>query len=329
MGLIGCLRRTFGELDRAHWTPQFFCAPLTPPDIRLLLGIYYHIKLVSAMKVFWSPDLIVSAALAGILVSLVCALGWPLLEADGWRVFLLATIPIFHAGFSFLWIARPRFRLFAYRLYYMVFGHKCDVQILGTVSVHSSWDDATVLNAALRVAQRWRSDAKETLRSSNRSVIQASGRTITVSVVGDQDEDDEGTETLEEDALDPNRTERQIIIDLRGYEDKLTRTDAALHSEVHALLESFATEMCRAETKPNFTLRAHIRGTNPFLAFYLRDVPIAHIDNFQLEINAREFGNDVTVTVRSDLITVAAHSPRALVESARRYLATPAVANLN
>lgn len=299
-----------------------------PPDIGLFLGIYYHIKLVSAMKVFWSPDLIVSAAIAGTLVSLVCALGWPLLKSDGWRVFLLATIPIFHAGFSFLWIARPKFRQLAYRLYYLVFGPKCDVQILGTVSVNSSWDDGTVLNTALRIAQRWRNDAKETLRGSNRIVIQASGRTITVSIVGDRDAGDESAEMFEEEARDYH-TERQIIIDLRGYEDKLTRTDAALHSEVHALLESFSTDMCRAGTKPNFTLRAHIQGTNPFLAFYLRDVPIARIDNFQLEINAREFGNDVTVMVRSDLITVAAHSPSALVESARRYLATPAIANLN
>lgn len=276
------------------------------------------------MKAYRSPDLIFFAFVAAALVGLVFLLGWPLVSSDGWRVFLLTTLPVIHAGLSFVWIAQPKARLFAFRLYYLVFGPRCDVQILGTVPVDPVWDDATALNEALRVAQIWRADAKETLRSSNRSVIQASGRTLTVSVVGEASQAD-----IRGASGGAGCSERIIAIDLRGYQDKLTRTDSALHNEIQALLDGIVTDLRSIGQQATFTLRARIQGTNPFLALYLRDVPTTRFGNFQLQINANEYGNDVTVTVRADSITVAAHNPTALVGSARRYLATPAIAHLN
>ncbi len=154
--------------------------------------------------------------------------------------------------------------------------------------------------------------------------MQAGGRTLTVTISGHTDECDDNEEEPNCEPLD-----RYIAIDLRGYEGKLTRTDSLLHREVQALLDAFSNDMKKSGTQTNFTLRVSIQGNNPFLAFYLRDVPVNRVDNFELRVNANEFGNDVTVTVRSNLITVAAHSASALVGSARRYLATPAIANLN
>ena len=277
------------------------------------------------MKFFRSPDFIAGVAIAAILVLAACSLGWPLKGSGGWRVFLLAIIPIIHAGFSICWITNPRIRLPAYRLYYLAFGPRCDVQVLGTVPVDCSWDDATALGAALSVAQNWRKDAKQTLRISNRSVIQAGPRTLSVNIVGDWAEYDANAE-----ATGFPSNDRHISIDLRGYESRLTRMDSLLQREVQALLDALSKdEIKRVGKRPNFTLRVHIEGTNPFLAFYLRDVPIPRIDNFQLQIDTSEFGNDVNITVTSNMMTVAAHSPSALVGSARRYLATPAIAHLN
>ena len=45
---------------------------------------------------------------------------------------------------------------------------------------------------------------------------------------------------------------REVAIDLRGYDSKLTRMDSLLHREVESLLERFINAMKKTETQPNF-----------------------------------------------------------------------------
>ena len=249
-----------------------------------------------------------------------------MVKTGGWRYLLLVTIPLFHAAILLWWIAMPKLRLHLYRFYYLVFGPRCDVQVLGTVFVEPTLCSEDVLNQVLSVAKEWRPDAKETLRVTNRSVIQAGPRTLTVTIPTPSPMMVEESEVVQEDAPLP---EQEVNLDLRGYDTKLTQMDSLLHREVQALLERFTAIVCKPGRQANFSLRLRVNGTNPFLAFYLREVPTGHVDQFQLRLTENEFGSLVDVTVTANQLSVAAHSPSALVSSTRRYLATPALANLN
>ena len=96
-----------------------------------------------------------------------------------------------------------------------------------------------------------------------------------------------------------------------------------LRGEVAPLLERFDKEMAKQGIRPNFSLRAEIGGENPFLMFYLRDVPSANVSKFQLRLTGGEHGNLAYVNVAANSIDVSARTPSTLVESASRYLAFP------
>ena len=134
------------------------------------------------MKVLRSPDFIITLMLTATLSALILYLGWPMKDALGWRVFLLTAIPVIHAGLSLCWVASRHVRMHTYRLYYLAFGPRCDAEVLGTIHVDSSLENGAVLNTALSVAKDWRADARETVRITNRSVIQAGPRTLTITV---------------------------------------------------------------------------------------------------------------------------------------------------
>ena len=280
------------------------------------------------MRRFTPPDVIVLGGLVIATAVVVFVLGWPTKETYGWRTFLFMALPAAHTCFSIYWLmGGSSWRLRAFRVYYRFFGPRCHIQVLGIIQLDPSYDDAKLLKGILSVAKAWDPDAKETLHISNRSVIQAGARTLTVDSVNDDIDDDYGEgwngEDLEEGGSESSF--RQAHIDLRGYEGTLTRMEALLRGEVVSLLDRLDRELSRQQTRPNFSLMAHIKGANPFLLFYLRDVPSADVSEFRLQLTKREHGNPVSVTVTADSVIVAAQTPSALVESASRYLAAPAL----
>ena len=284
------------------------------------------------MKAFRSPDFMIVTIVAIALVVIILLIAWPLRTTVGWRIFLLTIIPVFQATFSLFWISWPRLRITAYRCYYSVLGPRCDVQVLGRIIADPTLNPREILGKAHSIARNWRSDSEEVVRISNRSVIRAGPRTLTVDVrTSDEstDDDSELDEKLVVDGEEQIPCHHEVTFNLGGYDSKLTRMDSLLHREILSLLEQFANGLIVKGTEPNFTVRVHIHGDNPFLAFYLRDVPLSRVSEFELQLIADEYGNPVHISVRSDLITVAARSPSALVESARRYLATPGLSNLN
>ena len=102
--------------------------------------------------------------------------------------------------------------------------------------------------------------------------------------------------------------------------------DSYLQSEIKSLLEELERQMGKRGTSPNLALRARIVGTNPFLIFYLRDVPPGRVDEFRLSVSEERHGHAASVTVGANAVFVAARSPSVLVDTASRYLASPSLA---
>ena len=269
------------------------------------------------------PDLIVLAVIVLATTAIVGVLGWPTKEVHGWHTFLFGALPLADtciAIFWFLGLGGKSCRLWAFRLYYKFCGPRCHMEVMGTVEVDacSFPSSVSVLQTVLLTSRKWNPAAKETAHLKNRTVIQAGARTLTVdSSVFD-------LATAEDDVDEAAVDGRRITFTLRGYEGTLGRLDEYLQGEVVSLLE--ALTMLGKGLPSTFSLQATIAGINPFLLFYLRDVPSSEdIKSFRLQLTKEEHGNQVAVYVTSDSISVSARTPSALVESAKRYLATPAL----
>ena len=289
------------------------------------------------MKAFRMPDIIAVALICSLPVAFIILVVWPLVQDDEWRLVIWATSSILQAILTFAWSTiASRFRVPVYRWYYRVFGPRCDVRVSATMQVNPYHSNKQLMDTALDLARKWNGEAHERVRIPRRSVILAGHRTLTVEVEGR--EPDEGSfhgptegigyvlESVEADTLPESRIVR---VNLTGYAGTLTRMESILQKEVSYLLESLTSQMSYDHDGLMFTLEARLEGTNPFLGFYLRDVPMARSNEFTLDINESTHGNLVHVKLRNDYINVGARSSATLVESARHYLATPALANRN
>ena len=171
------------------------------------------------------------------------------------------------------------------------FGPGCTIRVLATVPVNPGHSNAQLLNDALTLAQKWDDKSRESVRILNRSVIMAEHRTLQIDVEewesADLDED-VGTVMEFEDGLEgwdiDAPSYRTVHISLTGYAGPLTWVDSMLRKEVVYLLESIATAMAHRQDGLMFTLEARLDGPNPFLTFYLRDVPMRKVKDFTLDL---------------------------------------------
>ncbi len=194
------------------------------------------------------------------------------------------------------------------------------MQVLGEIPARPD-QESTLLQQALSIAKKWNPGAHPIMSVANRTIIEAGPRTLTVDVVTQYPD-----EEAEEECQEP---ERRIRLVLHGYEGALSRIDSLVDGEVAGLLEQFASKMGRRDTSPSFTLKVQIQGTNPFMAFYLRDVPVGTINNFSLSLTENLSGGSAALRVTASSVDVSARSAIDLARSAKRYLATPALAHVN
>ena len=274
------------------------------------------------MRNFKSPDVVVTVLLSILTLAAVLWLGWSG-SGGNWRLVGLSVVTAAFSGFQFFWwMMGSVLRLPAYRVYYRFFGPDCEITILGDIAVEPSAEESTQLDKVLGIAKQWSPAAQEALRVSNRSVIRAKSRTLTVDVASEY----AGGYDESPDEDDEEIVSQRVQIDLGGYEGKLPRLDSLVDKEISSLLELFSLHLLKKDASPTFTLQAKLTGTNPFFVFYLRDVPAVAVDNFKLHLTEDQQGAQVFVTVTGSSVRVAARSPGALARSARRYLATPALA---
>ena len=272
-----------------------------------------------------TPDILFLSITLIIVVSLVVWLGLPTWQTDGWRMFLFVAIPLIYTlAVTFWWTARQRLRLWGYKHYYRFFGPICTVRIIGRFQVDANSGDDALLNDVYMLTKKWNPGARVDLSINSRCVIRAGAQTLTATVatmpaLSTYDPDESGSE--EEAGV-----EKSVTFDLGGYEGAIASLDDALRKRALPLLLRFNSEIKKQGTLANLSLEAQINGTNPFLTFYLRDVPSSRVKGFHLKLTTERHDLTEMLEVTADTITVAARTPDALVELARGYLASPALA---
>ena len=277
------------------------------------------------MSMFRSPDVIIPLLFGLLLSLLILLVFWSVGEEPVWRSIVIALVPLVPGAISACWrvnyIRQPLFKL-----WYRLRGPNYEVQARGTVWVQSSWSNEKLLDAAFSVAKNWRTDSKVELRISERIVIQSGPRTLSVDVPQQFDCNDSEEEVANKEQ---SQQDKVVHFHLRGYDSKFSRIDFLLNSEIGPLLEQLSGQMRPQGNSENYSLEVRMGNVNPFLQFYLRDVPGVQVDLFQLRLTDLDAGNKVHVNVEANRLTVSTRSPGALVRAARRYLANPALSNHN
>ena len=272
-----------------------------------------------------APDIFFLTLILGVSVALIVWLGEPIWSDEGWQSFLFLAIPlIYTVAVTSWWTSKQHIRLWGYKRFYRFFGPTCTVRIIGRFQVDASLSDAELLSEVYSLAKNWNSRARVELCINNRSIIRAGAQTLTTTVVTMTSPMDYGREGsgLDEDA----EVEKSVSFDLGGYEGAIASLDDALRKRALPLLLRFNSDIKKQGTLANLSLEAHIDGTNPFLTFYLLDVPSSRVEGFHLKLTKEKHGLAEMLEVTADSITVAARTPDALVESACNYLASPALA---
>ena len=281
------------------------------------------------MRLFWSPDGLGFIALALILLALIAVLAVTAIlgvrEAYGWLEATSIALPV--GAFVFHIFSRwTPLREFLYRQWYKVFGPSYTIRARGLLWVAPSRDSSELLETAVSVVRKWRDDAKVKASLGERAIVTAGPRTLIIDVPQQFGADSSEDESEDEERVDQDK---YVTLELRGYDEKLSRVLHHLDNEIAPLLERFSVAMMPQGNAPQFTLDIQIKGENPMLRFYLRDVPAARVENFQLRVSEEESGIGVYVTFRDDELVVTSTSPGALLRSARRYLTIPALNNRN
>ena len=272
------------------------------------------------------PDILFLAVTFIFVVGLVVWLGQMTWESDGWRPFLFAGIPLIHSlTVVFWWTSRQKLRRLGYKWYYRFFGPRCTVRITGRFEVNANRSDDALLNEVYLLTKNWNPRAKVDINVNNRSVIRAGAQTLTTTVVTNSLEESDDRDDLEDE--DGAGVEKSVSFDLGGYEGAIASLDDALYRRALPLLLRLNSDIKKQGTDANLSLQAHIDGTNPFLTLYLRDIPSSRVEAFHLKLTTENQGLREMVEVTADTITVAARTPDALVESARGYLSSPALAH--
>ena len=272
-----------------------------------------------------APDILFLVAVLAISVGSIVWLGWPVWNAEGWQSFLFLGIPLLHTvAVTSWWTSRQRLRLWGYKNYYRFFGPNCSVRIVGQFQVDADLSDNALLGRVLTLAKEINSRSHEDITINNRSVIRVGAQVLTTTVATTSQEEDNDGDGLgsEEEA----QVEKSMSFDLGGYEGAIASLDEALRKRALPLLLRLNSEIKKQGTLANLSLQAQINGNNPFLTFYLRDVPSSRVQGFYLKIETKNHGYIEMLEVTGDTITVAARTPDALTESARGYLASPALA---
>lgn len=272
-----------------------------------------------------APDILFLVAAVAISLGLIVWLGWPVWNNEGWQSFLFLGIPLLYTvAVTSWWTSRQRLRLWGYKRYYRFFGPNCAVRIVGQFQVDANLSDQALLEKVLTLTREINSRAHEDIGINNRSVIRVGAQVLTTTVATIcQEEDYDGNGSGPEEEV---KVEKSISFDLGGYEGAIASLDNALHKRALPLLLRLNSEIKKQGTLANLSLEARINGINPFLTIYLRDVPSSSVQGFHLKIETKQHGHIEMLEVTADTITVAARTPDALIESARGYLASPALA---
>lgn len=271
------------------------------------------------------PDAIFLVVATGVTVAIVVCLGQPVWHKDGWQAFSLRAIPLSYTIIMAAWWAPwPHLRLRAYRLFYKYFGPQGTATVWAQFRVDAHRSDSDLLGEVHRLARESWGGADKESGSRDQAVVSWREQTLSARVVTRNLSEHDPAEPEPEE--DEGEVEKWVHVRLWGYRGRISRIDSMLDRNARPLLNGLLREVKKQRTYPQLSVEVQLDNTNPFLALYLRDMPSGHLAGFHLQVQyaaASEEGPVETVDVTINSVSVTARSPDALVEAARRYLASP------
>ena len=196
-----------------------------------------------------------------------------------------------------------------------------EVNAGGMIWTTSQDDGPVLLKRGLTVAKNTFKAAKAESTFSNRMLILA-GRSRSIRLDLNEETQDDSQENE-----DHAEGQRRVDFLIRGYRSKVAQIANEIDKEIAPFIENLTREIQEGSSSPNFWLNIHLPGSNPFLKFYLRDIPNAEVGKFQIELIDCPGGNPVNVKILEQGFNISARTPLGLSQSARRYLFTPALSD--
>lgn len=288
-----------------------------------------------SLRVVLPPDWVAVVTAVLLAAGTVAGVRHYVSDAD-LRLALIGSTAIIPVLFGIFWQSSS-LRVHVFRFYYRFWGPECRVRILGEIPVAEDKKDAEVLDEAVCAVGSVRGLLDKGPRLMNRTVVDDGKVRLTFDVHTvdpfDSDRDWEREEWGDEDVYDVYLEgevegeevveERRLFFNLVGFGGKPTKVDSWLGSEVGVLLERLNDRLKKPGAVPMYSLRADIGGKNPFLVFYLKDLPTRQADSFALKMVVGEGEEQVGVYVSMEYVDISARSPSRLLESAKKYLASP------
>ena len=266
------------------------------------------------LKTILFSDAVVHVVVGLALVGIVAVAAWPMADTAPMRyVLMMVTTFLLKAASSFLTtpFARTRIQRFLHRHW----GANYEAEVGGIFLSKLPGDEHTMLTLGLTIARGIYGDARIEAKLANRILIHA-GRSRTIRLDLPQELDELDTD-------DERPESRKVEFRLWGYDGRASRMEKILDAEVAPLINQLVDKMQAQHEGRNFWLRVDTKDESPHLRFYLRDVPDAKVDRFQMNLRDT-FGGDTThITVREAGINISARTPLGLVGSAKVYLGTP------
>ena len=278
------------------------------------------------MKSLLSREVLICIIFIVVWFAAIALLAYPLADKSVIRFLLMFMMPLPATVFGVV-SKVPFLRFQFHKLRYRYFGPTYQVQAGGTFRTVASERDTALLKIGLRTAQQVYGTARAESCLSNSIMIRAANsRTIRLDLHQEFDDKDEDDPDI---ILADNYAEvcRSVEVELWGYEANSNRITQLVENEIVPFFDKLPKSMKAKTTGHNFWLKIILPSRNPFLQFYLKDVPDADVSKFQLEFTLDMAGDKARVAIQEEGFSISAFTPRPFTKLVRTYLSTPALAN--
>ena len=265
-----------------------------------------------------------AVATAGVIL-VVAWVVWPLVGSSQWRAAAVSATTLLGGLCPIWWLSGGRGRQQGHLWYYRVRGPTCELEITGTAELDPcDVEDNLVMDRKLEaLVGEWRTGAHLSSGDARQGTIVAGPRTVQYNVYTEVDFRDDDEEE------DPEPNPRRLQITITGYEGKISKIISDLDGEVNALLGKIADNVASRERPFNWSLSTKLVGRNTFLSYHLQGLRTESVERFQLRVIDKSYGDSAVVRIDDNTLFIGSHNPRALTFCARRYLATPDLANVD